>query len=90
MVLNLFRAVARFEEPQIFVAQFITVTNLFRVLRPTLRGSHIFVAHFDYVGDVMMTKLLGLASELMGAEVITKKIKKVIASPLPRMASPLA
>ena len=36
------------------------------------KGSHIFVAHFDYVCDVMMTKLLGSASELMAAEVISK------------------
>ena len=31
------------------------------------------VAHFDYICDVMMTKLLGLASELMAAGVISKK-----------------
>ena len=55
---------------------------------PTLRGPQIFVAHFDFVGDVMMTKWLGLASELMVAEVISKK--KVTASPMPRMASPRA
>ena len=36
----------------------------------------------------MMTKLLGLASELMAAEVICKK--KGIASPVPTMASPRA
>ena len=46
------------------------------------------MAHFEYVGDVMMMKLLGLALEFMTAEVISKKIKKVIASPVPRMASP--
>ena len=56
MVLNLFRAVA----------------NFFRVSWPTLRGLHIFVAHFDYVGDVMMSKFLGSASELMAAEAISK------------------
>ena len=49
VVLNLFRAVAQFKGPQ------------------------IFVAHFDDTCDVMMTKLLGLASELMAAEVISKK-----------------
>ena len=37
------------------------------------KGKQIFVAHFDYVCDVMMTKLLGLASELTAAEVISKK-----------------
>ena len=57
---------AHFEEPQIFVAQFIDAANLFRVLWPTLKGSHTFVAHFDYFGDVMTTKLLGSASELTG------------------------
>ena len=31
------------------------------------------VAHFDYVCDVMVTTLLGLASELIAAEVISKK-----------------
>ena len=31
------------------------------------------MAHFDYVCDVMMTKLLILASELMAAGVISKK-----------------
>ena len=36
VVLNLFRAVAHLEEPQIFVAQFIAVANLFRVPWPTL------------------------------------------------------
>ena len=30
------------------------------------------MAHFDYVRDVMVTKLLGLASELIAAEVISK------------------
>ena len=47
------------------MAQFLAVANLFRV--------QIFMAHFDYVCDVMMTKLLGLASELMAAEMIFKK-----------------
>ena len=89
MVLNLFRAVAHIEEPQIFVAQFIALVNLFRVPWPILRGSYIFVAYFNYVSDVMMTKLLGSASELMAAEVISKQ-KKVIVSPVPRMASPRA
>ena len=88
MVLNLFRAVAHFEEPQIFVAQFIAVPNLFRAPWFTLRESHIFVADFDYVGDVMMTKLLGTASELLAEEMISKKKSKVIASPVPRMARP--
>ena len=73
---------AHFEEPQIFVAQFIA--NLFHVPWPTSRGSHIFVAHFDYICDVMMTKLLGSASELMAVEVVSKN--KVIASPVLRMA----
>ena len=31
------------------------------------------MAYFDYVCDIMMTKLLRLASELMAAEVISKK-----------------
>ena len=31
------------------------------------------VAHFDYVCDVMVTKLVGFASELIAAEVICKK-----------------
>ena len=53
-----------------------------------VKGSHIFVAHFDYVCDVMMPKLRESASELMAAEVISKK--KFIASPVPRMASPRA
>ena len=66
MVLNFFRAVAHFEEPQIFVAQFLALANLFRVPWPT----------FVYVCDVMMTKLLGLSSELMAAEVISKKNEK--------------
>ena len=57
VVLNLFCAVAHFEEPQIFVVQFLAV------------------AYFDYVCDIMITKLLELASELMAAEVISKKIK---------------
>ena len=44
-----------------------------------------FVALFDYVGDVIMTKILGSALELMAAEVVQKK---VIASPVPRMVNP--
>ena len=44
------------------------------------------MAHFDYVCNVMVMKLKGLASIHMVAEVISKK--KVIASPVPRMASP--
>ena len=36
VVINLFRAEAQFEEPQILVAQFLAVANLFRVLWPTL------------------------------------------------------
>ena len=43
------------------------------------KGPQIFVAHFNYVCDVKMTKLLGLGSELMAAEVISKN-KKVTAS----------
>ena len=35
----------------------------------------------------MMVKLLGSASELMEAEVISKREKKVIASPVPKLAS---
>ena len=70
VALNLFRAVAHFEDPQIFVAQFLAVV------------------HFEYVCDVVMTKLLGLASQLMAAEVISKK--EVIASLLLRMVSPRA
>ena len=31
------------------------------------------MAHFDYVCDVMVTTLLGLASELIAVEVISKK-----------------
>ena len=31
------------------------------------------VAHFDYVCGVIMTKLLGLASEVIAAEVFSKK-----------------
>ena len=73
LVLDLFHVVAHFEEPQILVAQFLAVANLFRVPWPTLRGSNIFVAHFDYVCDVIITKLLGLSSELMAAEVNSKK-----------------
>ena len=61
VVLNHFRVVAHLEEPPI-VAHF--------------KRSHIFVAHFDYVCDMMMTKLLGSASELMAAGVISKKAKK--------------
>ena len=72
---------AHFEETKIFVAQFIVMC------RGHFKGSHIFVAHFDSVCDVMMTKLVGLASELMAAKVISKK-KKVIVSSLPMMASP--
>ena len=72
MVLNLFCAVAHFEELQILVAHFM--------------GQHIFVVHFDCVWGVMMTKLVGISSERMAAEVISKK--KVIASPVPRMISP--
>ena len=85
MVLNRFCALAHFEKPQILVAQFIAVANLFHEPSPTLTGTHIFVAHFDYVGDVMTTKLLGSASKLMAAEVISKGKKKFI--PVPRMAS---
>ena len=36
--------------------------------------------------DMMMTKSLGLVSDPMAAEVISKK-KNVIASPVPRMVS---
>ena len=38
-----------------------------------IKGPQIFVAHFDYVWDVMMTKFLGLVSEVMAAEVISEK-----------------
>ena len=80
VVLNLFRAVTHFEEPQIFVAPFRAVAHF--------RGPQILVAHFDYIFDVMMTISLRLASELMAAEVISKR--KVIASPVSMMASALA
>ena len=45
------------------------------------------VAHFDYVCDVMVTTLLGLASELIAAEVISKK-KMIHCLLMLRMASP--
>ena len=41
VVLNLFRALAHFEEPQIFMAKFLAVAHFKR--------PQIFVAHFDYV-----------------------------------------
>ena len=37
------------------------------------KKSQIFVAHFDNIFDVMMTMFLGLASDLLAAEVISKK-----------------
>ena len=40
------------------------------------KGLQIFVAHFDCVCDVMMTKLLGLFSYRRAVEVISKKRKK--------------
>ena len=46
------------------------------------------MAHLDYVCVVMMTKLLGLESKLMEAELISKK--KFVTSPMARMVSPWA
>ena len=45
VVFNLFRAVVHFVGTPIFAA------DLFRVPWPTLRASHISVAHFHYVDD---------------------------------------
>ena len=44
------------------------------------------MAHFDYVCDVMVTTLLGLASELIAVEVISKKMIHCLQ--MLRMASP--
>ena len=60
--------------------------NFFRALAH-FEEPQITVAHFDFICDVMMTKLLGLASEVMVAEMIFKRKKKFIATPVPRMAS---
>ena len=72
VVLNLFWAVAHFEEPQIFVAQFLVVANFFHVPWPTSRNQS-FMAHFVSIWDVMVIKLKRLASKHMAAEVISKK-----------------
>ena len=64
---NLFRAVAHFVEPPIFAA------DLFRVPWPTLRASHISVAHFDYVDD---GKVVGISVRTHGNGGDLQKKKK--------------
>ena len=66
---------------------YLSVTKSWRDhIKPVVLNLFGAVAHFNYVCNAIMTKLLRLSSELMAAEVISKK--KVIASPVPRMVSP--
>ena len=67
VVFNLFRAVAHFVGTPIFAA------NLFRVPWPTLRASHISVAHFDYVDD---GKVVGISVRTHGSGDDLQKRKK--------------
>ena len=56
------------------------VLNLFRAVAH-FKGLQVFVAHFHNIFDVMMAMPLGSASDLPGAEVISKK-----KSPVPRIS----
>ena len=67
VVLNLFHAVVHFVGTPIFAA------DLFRVPWPTLRASHISVAHFHYVDD---GKVVGISVRTHGSGGDLQKRKK--------------
>ena len=70
--------------PNVAVNGNVKFVNISERRSKRVKGPQISAVHFHNIFDVTMTMSLGAASDLLAANVISKK--KVIASSMPRMA----